>query len=145
MKTCSVCKIDKSKSDYNKKSSTKDGLQTLCRSCSKMRSRRYYDDNTSHHKKVIYVRKNKQVNINRRYVYDYLLANPCVDCKENDPVVLEFDHIHDKKKSISRLIVQGYSVEAIKYEIRKCEVRCANCHRRKTAADFNHYRWLMGR
>jgi hypothetical protein len=28
----------------------------------------------------------------------------------------------------------------VKNEIEKCDVRCANCHRRKTAKDFNWYK-----
>ena len=46
------------------------------------------------------------------FLLDYLSAAPCVDCGERDPVVLDFDHVGP--------------------EIARCEVRCANCHRRRT-------------
>lgn len=65
------------------------------------------------------------------YVLSYLAAHPCVDCGEDDPVVLEFDHVQtDKVASISDLVHKGYKLELIVAEIEKCEVRCANCHRR---------------
>jgi hypothetical protein len=59
----------------------------------------------------------------------------CVDCGVNNPIVLDFDHLHDKKYNVSRMIHDGFSWAAIKKEISKCEVVCANCHRIRT-----HYR-----
>lgn len=68
--------------------------------------------------------------------------NPCVDCGEDDPVVLEFDHVRgDKAGSISLMIHNGVSLETLIIEINKCQVRCANCHRRKTARDRGYFRW----
>jgi len=77
---------------------------------------------------------------NRKYVYEYLLVHPCVDCGETDPVVLTFDHICDKKMNVSKMIRQGRSFEKLKEEIEKCEVRCANCHARKTAKEQGWYK-----
>ena len=58
--------------------------------------------------------------------------NPCADCGERDPVVLEFDHLRDKTFDIgSKLIHKAWP--AVLAEIAKCEVVCANCHRRRTA------------
>ena len=69
----------------------------------------------------------------RTYIKAYLEANPCVDCGEADIIVLEFDHIGDDKHfSISDAPRSGYGLPKIKAEIAKCEVRCANCHRKKT-------------
>jgi len=55
----------------------------------------------------------------------------CIDCGEMDPVVLEFDHVTgDKVRQIS--IMRSYRLPLLVAEIGKCEVRCANCHRRIT-------------
>jgi 5-methylcytosine-specific restriction endonuclease McrA len=73
----------------------------------------------------------------RKHLLDFLLLHPCVDCGEKDPIVLEFDHRipKDKSKQVSRMLSGHYSWEKIMFEIEKCDVRCANCHRRKTHKD----------
>jgi hypothetical protein len=69
----------------------------------------------------------------RAFINTYLKANPCVDCGETNIIVLEFDHIgNDKHFSISDVTRLGYGMPKLKAEIAKCEVRCANCHRKKT-------------
>ena len=59
-------------------------------------------------------------------------ASGCTDCGETNPIVLDFDHLKDKKYNVSRMIHDGFSWAAIKKEIAKCEVVCANCHRIRT-------------
>jgi len=70
----------------------------------------------------------------RMWVWGYLLAHPCVDCGETDIRVLEFDHRDPKEKSgeISRMVNDRCGVQRIEAEVEKCDVRCANCHRRRS-------------
>lgn len=70
----------------------------------------------------------------------YLLEHPCVDCGESDPVVLDFDHLRDKTKNVTAMLNSTWP--RIRREIEKCEVVCANCHRRRTAARGGFYRAL---
>lgn len=58
-----------------------------------------------------------------------------MDCGESDPVVLEFDHLREKRDTISSLLRWQTSWPAIEREMSRCAVRCANCHRRKTALE----------
>lgn len=76
----------------------------------------------------------------RQWLWDYLSDKFCADCGENDPIVLEFDHLRDKEASVSKLIQWGAKIETIEAEIAKCEIRCANCHRRVTYQRANSWR-----
>lgn len=69
---------------------------------------------------------------NKEYVYQFLLTHKCVDCGESDPIVLEFDHLSDKDLEIAAAIFDAWSIKRLQQEIDKCDVRCANCHRKKT-------------
>lgn len=73
-------------------------------------------------------------------IIDYLLSHACVDCGEDDILVLEFDHLYDKKAEICGMRSDKKNIELIKAEIKKCEVRCCNCHRRKTQLAVNSYK-----
>jgi hypothetical protein len=70
-----------------------------------------------------------------------LSRSACVDCGEQDPVVLDFDHIAAKRDKVTRLAWFGCSLETIDDEIKRCEIRCANCHRRMTASRGGHFRF----
>ncbi len=70
----------------------------------------------------------------KQKLFDFLSTKKCIDCEESDPVVLEFDHIdpNGKFKSISTMRSGHYSWASVSREMIKCEIRCANCHRRRT-------------
>ena len=57
----------------------------------------------------------------------------CIVCGENDPRCLDFHHRNpvDKKHTIAYMSARGYSKKNILEEIDKCDVFCANCHRKK--------------
>ena len=80
------------------------------------------------------------VRTKQAYVMDYLMMHSCADCGESDPIVLEFDHQRDKQYNIAKLITNNCSLKRLVLEIDKCQVRCANCHRRKTAGTHGSYR-----
>lgn len=72
---------------------------------------------------------------NRARLVRYLKAHPCVDCGEVDIRVLDFDHKVPSLKShnVTRMAISNhFSWQKVEQEIAKCEVRCSNCHRKKT-------------
>ena len=77
-----------------------------------------------------------------RFVLEYLAERGCSDCGESDPVVLEFDHLEDKTFTISSGI-RDRNWESVVSEIGKCDVVCANCHRRRTALRGGFVRLML--
>jgi 5-methylcytosine-specific restriction endonuclease McrA len=65
----------------------------------------------------------------------------CADCQEDDLVVLEFDHVGEKRGNVSTLAWRGVSEAVLRHEITRCVVRCANCHRRRTSREGGYYRY----
>ncbi len=70
----------------------------------------------------------------------YKQAKGCKDCGySKNPVALDFDHIEpvEKRFTIAHRTDRA-TIKSLFLEIRKCEVRCANCHRIRTA-EKNHF------
>ena len=88
-------------------------------------------------------KKQAQVKQNRQRVIAYLLKNPCAQCKEPDPIVLDFHHVRDKVEDISKMVSQGLPWAKIRAEIEKTVIYCANCHRRIHAEKDNTWKWQM--
>ena len=128
---------------FNRKGTYADGrvkLQSWCRDCNKKRSKQYYADNPEKHKAEVRKRNIKVLELNRARIIAYLVEHPCKDCNTDDIRVLEFDHLRDKFKNVSKLLQSSYPWETILKEIDKCEVVCANCHRIRTMQRSGSYR-----
>ena len=76
---------------------------------------------------------------NRAHIYQYLQAHPCEMCGEDDPVVLDFDHVKKKLREVTVIASFGGWSDLLA-EIEKCRVLCANCHRRHTAQSAGRLR-----
>ncbi len=126
MKHCNKCNKDLEESMFSKK---KNGLQSYCKKCSTKTSIEY---NKSHLKEKKEYRKEK-IKSRKSFIEDYKKSHSCVICGEQDPVCLDFHHKNKEEKDfqISHMIRGGWSLERIKEEIDKCEMLCANCHRKK--------------
>lgn len=131
MKLCLRCNTNKELNEFSKHSRRKDGLQVYCKSCIK-------DINAAHYKKTSHSPKrlaNKQARVDKgkSYIFAYLKKNPCVDCGETDIEILQFDHKVMLRRKGSRVTdLVECSIERIQREIDLCEVRCGNCHLRRT-------------
>jgi hypothetical protein len=144
-KICTKCKEIKILTDFNKNKTRKDGHSNICRECSNLKSKEYYNDNREKHKIIIGERNKRIRKENQRKYFDVLSQSYCIDCGEKDPIVLEFDHKDnvDKIDGVGNMVNAGYSWGVILEEIKKCDVRCANCHRRRTAKQFNWYKDII--
>lgn len=140
-KKCTMCGIVKPMTDFGLKNCVKDGRQSGCKTCRNIEANKVYKENPEPHKARVALINKKIRKRNQDFVIAYLSNHPCVDCGETDPVILEFDHVlPGKLATISKLVDKCNSILKLQLEIEKCEVRCANCHRRKTARDFSWYK-----
>lgn len=97
-------------------------------------SRWHYRQNKPAYKRRAKQKDDQVRNAVRDYLVAFLSENPCVDCGESDPIVLDFDHRDGELKSfnIGDARRSGYSLASVQSEVAKCDIRCANCHRRIT-------------
>jgi hypothetical protein len=102
----------------------------------RLAKRRYYEANKDVVKARAYARAKIVRAATKLWLHEYLKEHPCTDCGETNPIILEFDHIRDKKFNISDAVRRSVTLTRIKAEVAKCEVRCANCHRAKTYRDM---------
>jgi len=117
----------------------------LCPICRPKNQREYHARNQKKRSKQISEARRKRHHLIRYYITKYLLEHPCVDCDEANPILLEFDHVRGEKKFSIGNELTIRSLDAIKKEIDKCEVRCVRCHRLRTAASNNHHKWVFNK
>ena len=91
------CKLEKPIGDFNWKNKEKGTLYYACKECWNEANKERY-----HRNKQYYVNKaNKFKQSVKKTAYErifkYLADKKCVDCGENDPVVLQFDHVRGEK------------------------------------------------
>lgn len=137
MKTCSLCKEDKSFQDFAFRNKAKGTYQSACRSCVKVRDAEIWG--TGNKKQTTEARRNEVLERNRAHVWSVLISTGCKDCGNTNPHVLEFDHLRDKEANISA-VMRDWSLEKLKQEIVKCEVVCANCHKIRTSSRAGWWR-----
>ena len=145
MKQCIQCNEIKPLSEFKPQRNGKP--RPRCFECQQKNSKIYW-------KSWYGIEKNRQANIrrstdhgnkkrkaNQQKVLEYFKDHPCIDCKEADPVVLEFDHIYGQKDfEISWYLTRRKNWDVILEEIKKCEVRCCNCHRKRHAKEQGWYK-----
>ena len=93
----------------------------------------YYAERRAHHRRLQQRLKTQRVREAQNLVLAFLRRNPCVDCEEADPVILEFDQLGPKRADISTLVRRGVLESVLVAEMVQCDIVCANCHRRRTA------------
>lgn len=137
MKECNDCKETKPLGEFNWRNKSKGTKQPYCIPCQRATNRKDYKENKHRWKGRAAQRKVDA----RKVVLEYLNDNHCVDCGENRKACLQFDHKDgvDKDSTLSRAVNNGWSKKRLMDEIKKCDVRCANCHAIRTSKQFGWY------
>ena len=107
------------------------------RDAQRARVRAHYKANQQYYKDKARSRGKELKAQNRALVIEYLREHPCVDCGNSDIEVLQFDHRDPVEKSFSL----GADALRLKWarvmeEISKCDIRCANCHIKRSRRQF---------
>lgn len=130
-KVCKACGLLLSVDQFGKWSRSKDGLYYTCLTCRRVRDRNHYARSESRRDLVRSVERRNRADM-REWVSEYKASVGCSDCGTMNHIVLEFDHLGNKKANISDMMRSYTSREALWAEMSKCEVVCANCHRIRT-------------
>ena len=151
MQICKQCNESKPLERFHKDKARKNGFYPNCKDCEAIRRKIKYESNKEYelgvqkiyrdsNKDKIYEKRDLRRDVNQIKIFNYFKDHPCVICGESDPIILDFDHLNNKHKNISDMKYQSW--KTIEKEIAKCQVLCSNCHRRKTAKQFNYYKYM---
>lgn len=139
-KFCYDCKRTLPLDEFFKNKTTKDGYQSICKNCSRIRHQKYQK---SHPEKMreyskTHWHKYRLEKLNRDRIrmdawQDFLdsLKTPCAKCGESRVWVIQFHHKDPSEKAFSIGGGQNAhkSKEAVIQESQKCVCLCANCHK----------------
>jgi hypothetical protein len=138
-KFCSPCNSDLDIDEFridNKKTGRR---HSCCKECQKKYAKKYYKEYYSVHIDEYTKTRKHRRRTTQEKIFELLVDKHCVDCGESNPLTLDFDHVSGKKVfSISKSYHKRW--EIVEKELQKCIIRCANCHRIKTAKERNHAR-----
>jgi hypothetical protein len=110
VKICSGCKKELSGSEFCLDKTNKDFLTSRCKVCISI----------SYQTVLQYLQQKKKE-----------MGGECKVCGLDELKMLEFDHLRDKNKEVSRM----RSKKAVDREAEKCQLLCVKCHRRKSARE----------
>jgi hypothetical protein len=136
-KWCYDCRRFKPVEAFAFQDKSKGTRQGRCRACHAKYRREHYVRNRATYIRQEVARVKRYSEENRPLIREYLRAHPCIDCGETDIVVLDFDHRDPAAKRYNVIVLATHKPwSRVLEEIAKCEVRCANCHRKRTAYQF---------
>jgi hypothetical protein len=127
-KVCSRCQVAKPASAFSTRGGGK--LVSHCKECNARYHRQRYEQD-----KRAYVARNREYRNRLKAIIRAAKAKPCADCGKRYPsYVMDFDHRPGERKvgTLTALASRGLCEENIRLEIAKCDVVCANCHRKRT-------------
>ena len=134
MKRCSKCKERKPFDQFNKKASTKDGLNSWCKSCARADAKRYYRNNPEPYKERARLEGKTKAKQRIAECDQIKAAIGCQCCGESLLCVLDFHHLtgNSKGKDDGMPVTRAAwkSRKCFLEELAKCIVVCANCHRK---------------
>lgn len=123
-RVCSKCNTSKIITEFPFRNKSRGTRHSYCLLCGRQWVKNHYAANARYYIKKARDRRKRVINELNGKLYDYLEQHPCVDCGENDPVVLEFDHVRGEKSyNVTSLGWRLCSWDTLMREIAKCVAR----------------------
>jgi hypothetical protein len=144
VRTCTRCGETKNVDEFAWRNIARGKRDGYCRTCRAAYKQEHYAKNRARYIANAARRNARELERRTRYLLDFLRTHPCVDCGETDPIVLEFDHLTDKLFNVSTGL-RDRAWASVLAEMEKCEVVCANCHRRRSALRGGYLRAMVAR
>lgn len=130
---CIRCKNEKEIVEFPVNNKTLRGFDSWCKSCHKQYGKQHRDNNIEEYRTA-----NNKRRKDRILWLQSLKNKPCKDCnKLYEPCCMDFDHLEDKTKAVTRMLLDNVSKERIQEEIKKCDLVCVLCHGDRTQKRFD--------
>lgn len=143
-RVCARCHAEKLIDAFPIKNKSRGTRRAYCLPCCREYGKEHYTKNKPYYLAKAGRARERCRDANHAVVDEFRRTHPCVDCGETDPVVLDFDHVDPTLKTGNVGGMQRTTgEERLRSEMDLCVVRCANCHRRKTAQQFGWWRAFM--
>lgn len=124
---CTICKQEKDESEFYNRKDTKTKKTGQCKVCINIRNADWEKRNPHYQRDYC----NKRRNINKLNIIEQL-GGKCAHCGLIDShVVYDLHHIDPESKEYSLGTILDHSQRKIQYELDKCILLCANCHRKE--------------
>jgi hypothetical protein len=135
MPTCSGCGAEKDEDDFQFRNVALAIRKRRCRDCCSSYGKDWYGRNAASHKVNVVANNKRYVQRNYRLVREARLR--CSRCGESDPACLDLHHRdpRTKDRTLARAVQLKWSPAKLRAEIEKCDVLCANCHRKLHARE----------
>ena len=109
----------------------------FCIACDKDHARQYAATKRTENPEYERALRQARINEKQRVVDAFKSLAGCRDCKESNPICLDFHHNdpEGKLESVSSLVRSQRDIDVILTEMKKCTVICSNCHRKLHAQE----------
>lgn len=99
---------------------------------SRINRKKYYYQDVEKYRTESRNQKAEQRSKWRDFLWNFK-SNPCTDCRNSFPhFVMELDHTRGEKSFGVTISASGRPWKVLMEELAKCDLVCANCHRRRT-------------
>jgi hypothetical protein len=129
LKICNGCGTEKLIDEFSLSRSKKDGHNNKCKECHRKYVKNHYIKNKSRYIARAKKNRKKEREKTKKLLLE-LKSGGCRRCSEDHPACLDFHHRDPSAKEKSVGLLKNSRSRIVK-EAKKCDILCANCHRKE--------------